>query len=381
MQSEEKQATSSAPGACTYAECGCGMRDFGERLESLWNAIGNTPLLQIRCRYRGIERCIYAKYEAGSLTGSIKDRMALAILEFAYARDEIARGDEIVEASSGNTGIAFAAVGRALGHPVRVYMPDRMSPERRLVIASLGATIVQVSAAEGGFPGSIALADRWAEEHPHTYRPQQFDNPDNARAHRETTGPELLAQIESLGLTPTAFVAGVGTGGTLVGVGEYLRGRLGSIAIHPLEPANSPTLRTGSKQGSHRIQGISDDFIPSIVDLAKWDEVVDVWDGDAILMAQRLARDLGLAVGISSGANFLGALAVADQQGPGAVVATVFSDDNKKYLSTDLCRAEPILAQYAAPHVELTGVRAVARMKARRAFVRPCDDPGGFRRA
>ena len=362
----------SEPAHCAYADCDCGMRDFAERLQSLWNVIGDTPLLQIRCRHGGVERCVYAKYEAANLTGSIKDRMALHILERAHERGEIGLGDEIVEASSGNTGISFAAVGRALGHPVRIYMPEWMSRERTLVIGSLGATIVSVSASEGGFPGSIAMADRYAVENRRAFRPQQFDNRANVEAHRETTGPELLAQLRTIGLTPTAFVAGVGTGGTLVGVGEYLREQAGPVAVHPLEPANSPTLRSGHKSGSHRIQGVSDDFVPSIVDLARWDAIVDVWDGDAILMAQRLARELGLAVGISSGANFLGALQVAEAQGGKAVVATVFADDNKKYLSTDLCREEPALRHYLSPQVELTGVRVLPRTLARRTLLRAC---------
>lgn len=357
---------------CSHADSGCGMNSFDEQIASLWNVVGDTPLLQIRCRFNGIERCVYAKYEAGSLTGSIKDRMALFILESAYALGGIARGDEIVEASSGNTGISFAAIGRALGHPVRIFMPDWMSHERRSVIESLGATIVLVSAAEGGFPGSIALANQWAANQPHTFRPQQFDNLLNVEAHRRTTGPELLAQLRTLGLTPTGFVAGVGTGGTVVGVGQYLREQVATIAVHPLEPANSPTLRTGCKQGSHRIQGVSDDFVPSIVNLGALDSVVDVWDGDAILMAQLLSSALGLAVGISSGANFLGALKVAEAQGPQAVVATVFADDNKKYLSTDLCRKEPVLDHYMTPGVELNGVRVVARANARRTSIRPC---------
>lgn len=357
--------------------CACGMQDFAERLLSLWNVVGDTPLLQIHCRFRGIECCIHAKYEAGSLTGSIKDRMALHILQSAHERGEIRRGDIIVEASSGNTGIAIAAVGRALGHPVRIYMPDWMSPERRAVIESLGATTVPVSAAEGGFPGCIALADQFAAEHEHIFSPHQFSSPANVEAHRETTGPELLAQFRSLGLVPTAFVAGVGTGGTLVGVGEFLRSELNHVAIHPLEPANSPTLRTGTKRGSHRIQGISDDFIPAIVDLRTLDSVVDVWDGDAILMAQKLARELGVAVGISSGANFLGALKIAVEQGQRAMVATVFPDCNKKYLTTDLCREEPVLEHYLAPGVELTGLRVVPRAHARRTMLRMCGCVAG----
>jgi cysteine synthase A len=337
------------------------MDDFCERLHSLWNVVGDTPLLQIRCRFGGIERCVYAKYEAENFTGSVKDRMALHILESAHASGTIRRGDVIVEATSGNTGISFAALGKALGHPVRIYMPDWLSRERRQLLLSLGASLVDVSKADGGFLGCIAQADRFADDFGRAFRPRQFDNPANVEAHRTTTGPELLTQLATLGLVPSAFVAGVGTGGTLVGVGEFLRAHVPAVAVHPLEPANSPTLRTGHKRGSHRIQGISDDFVPAIVDLSRLDRIVDVWDGDAILMAQRLARELGLAVGISSGANFLGALQIADAQGPSSVVATVFPDSNKKYLSTDLCREEPLQPGYLSPEVELEGVRIVAR--------------------
>jgi len=357
---------------CPFATCGCGMCDFAERLDSLWNVVGDTPLLQIRLRFRGLERCVYAKYEAANLTGSIKDRMALHVLQAAHARGEIAPGDTIVEATSGNTGIAFAAIGRALGHPVRIYMPEWMSRERKLLIESLGATIVTLSGEEGGFLGCIARADRDAAASKHAFRPRQFDNRDNVAAHRRTTGPELLAQVRMVGLEPTAFVAGVGTGGTLAGVGEFLRAELGTVAIHPLEPANSPTLRTGTKSGTHRIQGVSDDLVPSIVRLERWDPVIDVWDGDAILMAQRLARELGLAVGISSGANLLGALQVADAQGPAAVATTVFPDSNKKYLSTDLCREEPVRDHYLSREVKLTGVRAIGRTHARTDWPRMC---------
>jgi len=351
------------------------MDDFRERLLSLWNLVGDTPLIQVRCRFHGVERCVYAKYEAGSLTGSIKDRMALHILERAYEEGRIRPGEVIAEASSGNTGIAFAALGRALGHPVRIYMPDWMSIERNALLESLGATIVPVSADEGGFPGSIAQADLYATANEHVFRPRQFENVANADAHRLTTGPEILSQLQRIGLEPTAFVAGVGTGGTLVGVGEYLRDELGTIGVHPLEPANSPTLRTGQKRGSHRIQGISDDFVPAIVDLRELDRIVDVWDGDAILMAQRLARELGLGVGISSGANLLGALDVAEEQGPDAVVTTVFADSNKKYLSTDLCGKEPVLPHYRSPDVELLGMRVIARANARREPLRACALP------
>jgi len=329
------------------------------RLESLRCLIGNTPLLALRCRFHGEERTVYAKFEVRNFTGSIKDRMALRILESAYERGDLHDGDEIVEATSGNTGISFAAVGRALGHDVRIYMPDWMSRERVLVIRSLGATVVPVSAEEGGFRGCIERTEVYASERGNVFLPRQFESAENARAHFETTGPELLSQLRSAGVEPTGFVAGVGTGGTVMGVGAYLRQEVDGVAVHPLEPANSPTLRTGCKVGSHRIQGISDEFVPSIVCLEELDPVIDVWDGDAILAAQELAARLGLGVGISSGANLLGALKLARTQGAAAVVATVFPDSNKKYLSTDLCGQEDSREDYESRHLELLGCRVI----------------------
>lgn len=331
-------------------------RALPPRLAELKSLTGRTPLIEIDCEFRGRRHRIYAKHEALNFTGSIKDRMALHILERAYVDETIEPGDEIAEATSGNTGIAFAALGRALGHRVRIYMPDWMSRERVLVIRSLGATVIPVSHEQGGFLGSIRMADRHAAAVPNVFRPRQFDSDANVEAHYDTTGPELLAQLER---PPTAFVAGVGTGGTVMGVGRLLRERVPGATVHPLEPANSPTLRTGSKVGRHRIQGISDEFIPSIVRLGELDRIVDVWDGDAICMAQRLASELGIAVGISSGANFLGALEIAHEQGAGAVVATVFCDDNKKYLSTDLCSDEESREHYLSPEVQLHGFRVI----------------------
>jgi cysteine synthase A len=319
--------------------------------------------LSIHCRYRGREHRIYAKHEAYNFTGSIKDRMALYILQRAYSAGDIAPGDVIAEATSGNTGISFAALGRALGHPVRIYMPDWMSRERVLVIQSLGAAVIPVSAELGGFLGSIRMADDFARESGRVFRPQQFDNAANVQAHYETTGPEITAQLATLGRTPTAFVAGVGTGGTVMGVARHLRERFGAgVTAHPLQPANSPTLRTGRKAGRHRIQGISDEFVPSIVRLQELGGILDVWDGDAILMSQRLASQLGIAVGISSGANLLGALQIAHEQGSDACVATVFCDDNKKYLSTDLCSDEECKPHYGCNDVELLGFEVIPQV-------------------
>jgi cysteine synthase A len=332
-----------------------------DQFRSLHRLIGNTPLLAIDLIYRGERRVIYAKHESLNLTGSIKDRMALFILEQAYRDGSIAPGDLIAEATSGNTGISFAAVGRALGHPVTIFMPDWMSAERMSLIASFGASIVPVSKADGGFLGSIRKSEELAVSTPRVFLPCQFSNQANVQAHYETTGPEIWAQLAQAGVQPDAFVAGVGTGGTVMGVGQYLRSRNPRVRIHPLEPAESPTMSTGHKVGHHRIQGVSDEFIPAILRLDQLDDIVAVPDGDAILMAQRLAHH-GLAVGISSGANLLGALKVQDTIGPKATVVTVFADSNKKYLSTDLLREEPVRDDYASPHVEVVGFRAYQRV-------------------
>jgi len=332
-----------------------------ERFQSLHRLVGNTPLLAVELTWRGESRVVYAKQESLNLTGSIKDRMALHILEEAYREGRLKPGDRIAEATSGNTGISFSAIGRALGHPVTIFMPDWMSVERKSLITSFGADVVPISRSEGGFLGSIARSEELAAKDPSVFLPQQFANVANVRAHTETTGPEIWMQLKSAGLTPDAFVAGVGTGGTVMGVGRFLRSRKPGACIHPLEPAESPTLSTGHKVGQHRIQGISDEFIPAIVKLDELDHVVAVSDGDAILMAQKLARH-GLAVGISSGANVLGALKVQDELGPDSIVVTVFSDSNKKYLSTDLLRTEPVRDGYLSPDIEVTGFQALMRV-------------------
>ena len=326
---------------------------IGQTFTQLTRSVGNTPLLAIQCLFRGRQRTVYAKWEQPNLTGSIKDRMALHILRRAYEEGAIRRGYTIAEATSGNTGIAFSAIGRALGHTVTIFMPDWMSRERMDLIRSFGATVVPVSHEEGGFLGSIARADEMAEREDAVFLPHQFSNLANVEAHETTTGPEIWYQLRMRGVEPQAFVAGVGTGGTVMGVGRFLRSRASSVRIHPLEPVESPTLSTGCKVGQHRIQGISDEFIPEIVDLDFLDPVIQVCDGDAILMARALAAQLGLGVGISSGANFLGALVVQEQLGEGAVVATVFSDDNKKYLSTALFTEEPVREEYLTPQVKL----------------------------
>ena len=336
--------------------CSHSMQD---RIESISTMIGNTPLLRIEYEWDGEPGFVYAKYESENLTGSIKDRMAIYTLGAAYEQRRLAEGFEIVEATSGNTGISFAAIGRALGHPVRIFMPDWMSAERQNLIRSFGAEIILVSAEQGGFKGSVQLAEAYADQHSRVFLPRQFDNVDNVNAHRLRTGPEILGQLEQFGVVPDAFVAGVGTGGSVMGIGQFLKEKFDGVKVHPLEPANSPTLRTGFCVGKHRIQGISDEFVPSILDLDSLDKIVDVWDGDSILMAQNLCRNLGLAVGISSGANILGAILTQHEMGHQSTVVTLLPDSNKKYLSTDLCREEPVLEHYLTPRIKLNRFLAV----------------------
>ena len=332
------------------------------RIRGISYFVGNTPLLAISCTFQGEKRVVYAKAEYLNKTGSIKDRMALHIIREAYRRGDLQPGYAIAEATSGNTGISISAVGRALGHPVTIFMPDWMSRERIDLIRSLGAEIRLVSKAEGGFLGCISLVEEMARRNSDIFLPRQFSNQDNVEAHYRATGPEIWWQLRLQNLKPDAFVAGVGTGGTVMGVGRFLKERYPEVKVHPLEPANSPTLSTGHKVGRHRIQGISDEFIPPVVNLSVLNEIICVDDGDAIIMAQKLARELGLAVGISSGANFLGALIAQDWLGREAVVVTVLPDDNKKYLSTDLLGQEPVKDGFLSPRVKLLDFDASKRV-------------------
>ena len=217
--------------------------------------VGNTPMVAISFRFMGARRILYAKCEMYNMTGSIKDRMALHILEEAHASGSLKPGDLIIEASSGNSGISFAAMGRALGHPVGIYMPDWMSAERKALLRSFGAQLVCVSALQGGFVGSIRLAQDAQRKHRRVFLPEQFSNKNNPAVHELTTGPEIILQLASVGAMPAAFVAGVGTGGTVMGVSRALRSLpeiAGSVKVHPMEPAESPTLSRGCHRGHHR---------------------------------------------------------------------------------------------------------------------------------
>ena len=328
-----------------------------KKFENIKNMIGNTPLLEITLKYKGETRKVYAKAEYYNLTGSIKDRVAYYILENAYKTGKIKENDVIAEATSGNTGIAFSALGSYLGHKVVIYMPDWMSRERINLMKSFGAEIRLVSKEEGGFLGSIKMTEELAEKGG-IFLPCQFSNEDNTMAHYFTTGEEISNQLKEIGLKADGVVAGVGTGGTVMGIAKRLREDNPECKAFPLEPLNSPTLSTGYKTGAHRIQGISDEFIPPILKMEEMYKVVSVDDIDSIIMSKMLSQRFGIGVGISSGANILGCLKAQDMIGSDKVIVTVLADDNKKYLSTDYSDDWEIKDSYMTKDIELVSVKA-----------------------
>jgi len=316
------------------------------------NMIGNTPLLEICYTYKGEKRKIYTKAEFYNLTGSIKDRMAKHIIDESYKDGSLKPGMPIIEATSGNTGISFSALGALNEHPVHIFMPDWMTSERKNMIRKFGATLHDVTREQGGFEGSVLLANKLSEEIG-GFRPQQFLNPYNEDAHFYTTGLEICTQLDMLGVVPDGFVAGVGTGGTIMGVSKRLRIKYPHVKVFPLEPFKSQAMTKGEKGKEHRIQGIGDGFVPELVNMKRMDDIIVVHDGDAILMAKKLARQLGIGVGISSGANFLGAVMAQNKYGKDFQVVTVFSDDSKKYLSSDLLKLEPTKDDYLSQDIQL----------------------------
>ena len=327
------------------------------KFDNIKNMIGNTPMLEIIFNYKGKERRIFAKAEYFNLSGSIKDRIAYKIMKEAYITGAIHPGDIVCEATSGNTGIAFSAMSSYLGHKAIIFMPDWMSTERINLMKSFGAEVRLVSHEEGGFLGSVAMSEKLANDGG-VFLPGQFSNPDNVAAHISGTGKEILSQLERLDRTPDGVVAGVGTGGTIMGLSKAFKSVNPKCIACPLEPLQSPTLSTGFKTGNHKIAGISDEFIPSICHLDELDEVVSVDDVDSIIMAQKLSRELGIGVGISSGANLIGSVMLLDKLGSDSTVATVFADDNKKYLSTDYAKEWEPKEEYLSSHIELVGVKA-----------------------
>jgi cysteine synthase len=303
--------------------------------ESVLDLIGNTPLVRLNRVAPTGSATILAKVESQNPGGSVKDRIARSMIEDAERRGIVRPGSTLVEPTSGNTGIGLALVAAVKGYRLILTMPDDMSQERRRLLARLGAQLVLTPAIEG-MTGAVYAAQELCRVNPGYVMLQQFENPANPDAHRRTTAWEIL---EATGGKVDGFVAGVGTGGTITGVGEVLRERLPGIRVVAVEPARSPVL-SGGKARVHGIQGIGASFVPGILNRAVIDEVVQVKDEDAMATALRLAREEGLLVGISAGANVWAALGVAERLGAGRTVVTVLCDTGERYLSVPLETAE-----------------------------------------
>lgn len=311
--------------------------------------IGNTPMVKIKYRYQDKVGYVYAKLEYYNYTGSIKDRVAYYILKKSKEAGLLKDNQPIVEATSGNTGISFAALGAYYNHPVHIFMPDWASVERVSIMKLYKAHVHLVSKEEGGFREAIRRSEEYAKKLD-GFLPRQFENNLNVEAHYNTTAKEI---VSSMPLVDT-FVSGIGTGGTLIGVAKYLKEKDKTIKIIALEPNKMPLLSGGKIIGNHKIEGIGDDFIPKIVDKEYIDDIIVIDDEDAINMSRLLAKKLGLGVGISSGANFL-----ASVLSNGNNVATVFADDFKKYLTTDLTKEIDTNPKLLSNQIELLDMEVI----------------------
>ena len=299
--------------------------------------VGHTPVVRLN-RIPGKDDAeIWAKLENFNPGGSVKDRICLAMIEDAERSGRIKPGDTIVEPTSGNTGIGLALVAAVKGYSLILTMPDTMSEERRSLLVAYGAKLV-LTPDTRGMHGAIAKAEELCRENPRYFMPQQFSNPANPEMHYRTTGPELMEQLPKI----DAFVSGVGTGGTISGAGRYLHEHSkNQVLVVAVEPANSPVL-SGGEPGFHKIQGIGAGFVPKNLDSQAYNEIIKVSDEDAAEFSRRLAREEGILVGISSGANCCAALQIAQRLGKGKLVAVVFCDTGERYLTTDLFQAEGI---------------------------------------
>ena len=312
--------------------------------------IGNTPLIKIKCKYKKKEINVFTKLEYYNLTGSIKDRVAYYMINEAKKRGKLKERQAIIEATSGNTGISLASIGAYYKHPVYIFMPDWASKERVELMKSYGANIILISKEEGGFIKCVEEAKKLAREK-EGFLANQFGNKDNYKAHFETTGKEIVEELKEREETIGGFVSGVGTGGTLMGIGDRLKQEYKNIEVVALEPDKMPIISKGEIISQHKIEGIGDDFVPYLLDKEKIDKIILVNDDDAINMSRKLAKELGLGVGISSGANLIAAVELAYKIDKNIV--TVFADDNKKYLSTDLSKEIDNSKNFKSNEIEL----------------------------
>jgi cysteine synthase len=297
---------------------------------SILDLIGSTPVLKLKSLPGKDAAEVWAKLEAFNPGGSVKDRICCSMIETAEREGKLKPGSTIVEPTSGNTGIGLALVAAVKGYRLVLTMPDTMSEERRSLLAAYGARLILTPDTKG-MGGAIHKAEELVQENSDYFMPQQFNNPANPEAHRRTTAMELLKQFNRI----DAFVVGVGTGGTITGVGEVLKDRFKGVRICAVEPASSPVI-SGGEPGYHKIQGLGAGFIPAVLNRQVIDEVIPVSDTDAINYTRRLASEEGLLVGISSGAACCAALRVAKTLGKGQIVVTVFADKGEHYLSTEL---------------------------------------------
>ena len=302
--------------------------------KNILDLIGNTPLVEVGNieKELGLEASVLVKLEYLNPAGSVKDRAARSMIEDAEKRGLLKEGSVIIEPTSGNTGIGLAAIAAIKGYRMILTMPETMSAERRNILKAYGAELVLTEGAKG-MAGAIKKANELAEEIPGSFIPGQFENPANAAAHRASTGPEIWEDTDG---KVDIFVAGVGTGGTLTGVGEYLKSKNPAIKIVAVEPADSPVLSQG-KSGPHKIQGIGAGFIPSVLNTDIYDEIIPVESDDAFATGKLLAKKEGILVGISSGAALWAAIQLAKQpENKGKVIAALLPDSGDRYYSTPL---------------------------------------------
>jgi len=319
----------------------------GTQTDNLWKMIGSTPLIAIRYTYRGSEeRELLVKCEQYNLTHSIKDRVVLYTLQRAKYEGQLKPGDLIADACSGNSGISLAAIGRALGHRVKIIMPDCTGMETRAAVKGHGAELLLIGAADGGFEACVKTAEAMSF-HDGVFLPRKLTIACNVEAHERTTGREIGHYLLLERIKPDAFVAGVGTGGTLLGVGKYLTAMYPDVALYPVWAVEG---------NEHRISGYCQ-VEKAVHNMKNW---VEISDGDAILMAQKLARSAGLPVGISSGANFLGAVKVQQQAGGKNVVLTIFPDHGNNYPA--LLQTESIKDGYLSQEIELLGYKVLEKV-------------------